>query len=653
MNKNGNVRSEQQYRLQTDQCSNLSKETPLPVQALHQSFEISTGSEFSRATALLTNKSPALPPSLCGGLIRWFQNSVWPGLGLFGESYLLFSIGILKPIWAELYPDCFNNIECSPRLLYSLTYSVVIGVIVGMIVVGYQANFIGRRKGSILTASLMTGGAVGLFLTSFVGNAVWMYRSMSVLLFLFGLGVGGEYPLSASSASEKAMQELWKQPNPLSPKEKMARLYQEIARGGDLKQEPLPSTSDLSFESVGLPQQARGRQVQLVFAMQGVGIWLNSVTVMLLLWATGQTGENDEYDHEVLVNIWRITYLVGLLILAFVLVTRVIYLQESQVWMDDKQQRDQQQYASSRTATPMVGTGANPRPPSDTGMPPAIAANSSTVSSLSNFSVAQYGLFDENILQPVPSTEPEEDLQASTTTLLFRNYGVRLFGASTSWLLWDISFYGNKLFQSTFLLALTGEETTLLEFTFAATLNSTVALLGYFGAAAVLDHPHVGRVRLQTVGFFVTGALFVLCGFCFYELSSGWLVTLYLISSFFGQLGPNATTFLIPAEIFPTETRTFCHGICAASGKVGALIAAVLFNFLERDVDLFLICGYASFFACLITVWTIPETNSLDLLEVDRKWRMTLEGRKGEYSGAANHPDYLSMYERNKIGLQY
>jgi hypothetical protein len=203
------------------------------------------------------------------------------------------------------------------------------------------------------------------------------------------------------------------------------------------------------------------------------------------------------------------------------------------------------------------------------------------------------------------------------------------------------------------LLALTGEETTLLEFTAAASLNATVALLGYFGAAILVDHPSIGRVRLQSVGFLITGGLFLMCGFSFDNLSSGWLVSMYLASGFFGQLGPNATTFLIPAEIFPTEMRTLCHGICAASGKVGALIAAVMFNFMQQDADLFLLSGYTSFLACIITVWTIPETVGLDLLEIDRKWRMTLEGRKKDYTGPANHPDHLSMYERWKVGLQF
>ena len=251
-------------------------------------------------------------------------------------------------------------------------------------------------------------------------------------------------------------------------------------------------------------------------------------------------------------------------------------------------------------------------------------------------------------LQPAASTDAEDDLKASPNQLFLRNYGLRLVGASLSWLLWDIAFYGNKLFQSTFLLALTGDSTSLLEFSLAASLNSFVALLGYFGAAMLVDT--VGRRNLQQYGFLVTGSLFVTCG-CLYlnDLSSTTLVALYLGSSFFGQLGPNATTFLIPAEIFPTEMRTVAHGICAASGKAGALIAVIIFNGTKNEQDLFLLSGYASFAACFVTFCTIPETLGLDLFEVDKKWRMILEGRKAEYEGDANHPRFLSYYERAKL----
>lgn len=116
-----------------------------------------------------------------------------------------------------------------------------------------------------------------------------------------------------------------------------------------------------------------------------------------------------------------------------------------------------------------------------------------------------------------------------------------------AWLLWDVSFYGNKLFQSTFLLAITGEQTTLLELSGAAALNAFVALLGYIGAAFFLDHPKAGRLRLQQYGLLAIGILFVGCGCLYDKIPSGWLVLMYFASSFIGQLGPNATTFLIPA----------------------------------------------------------------------------------------------------------
>jgi MFS family permease len=555
---------------------------------------------------------------------RWLVESVWPGMGLFGESYMLFSIGTLTPLWRELYPDCFDNQDCKPRLLYSLTYSVVLGVIVGMITLGYAANMIGRRRGSLLTAGLMSGGAVAMVVESMIltGSVVALYRSMVASLFVFGIGVGGEYPLSASLASERAMQSA-KQPI--------------LSADDSDKADPLITNQDER------PPQDRGRQVQLVFSMQGMGIWFNSLTMAILLYSFGQTSA-DNYDHRVLMMIWRITYAIGACILCTVLVTRYLYLEESKVWSQDKKRIEEGNNCIKKLDESVAYSKNEKEMPQ-----PEILSQNSTVSELSNptVTVEPGDLYMDQILEQSSSASPADASHLSHGQLLWRNFGGRLFGASTAWLLWDISFYGNKLFQSTFILALTGKDTTLFEFAVAATLNATVALLGYFGAAILVESPRLGRVKLQSTGFLVTGFLFLACGFFFDLLSSGWLVALYLASSFFGQLGPNATTFLIPAEIFPTEQRTYCHGICSASGKVGALIAAVLFHFVPSNVDLFLICGYASFLACFITYYFIPETFGLNLLETDMKWHMTLEGRKREYQGPANHPDFLSMYEKN------
>jgi len=119
----------------------------------------------------------------------------------------------------------------------------------------------------------------------------------------------------------------------------------------------------------------------------------------------------------------------------------------------------------------------------------------------------------------------------------------------------DIAFYGNKLFQSSFLIALTGEEASLIHITSASALNAFVSLLGYYAAAAIVDDPDIGRLALQQTGFVITGTLFILCGCLNDRISSSWLIVMYFGSSFFGQCGPNCTTFLIPAEVFPTNMR--------------------------------------------------------------------------------------------------
>jgi MFS family permease len=395
---------------------------------------------------------------------------------------------------------------------------------------------------------------------------------MVLLLAIFGVGVGGEYPLSAASASEKCM-------------------------------------SSSSSSSSSSTRNNKGQQVLLVFTMQGMGIFVNSISQSILLIIFQQfghhvilnDGNNDflyQYDPAKLFYIWRIIYAIGAAFLCYVLISRVIHLKESAAWAKDREEQ-------SRSQEPPTGE-----------VPKSSRYATTTVT----------------------------DSSKAAWFLLLRHYGIRLLGTSSAWLLWDVSFYGNKLFQSTFIKALTGENSSLLQLSTAASLNAFVALLGYFAAASIIDFPSVGRVRLQLWGFALTGVLFMSCGLLYQSLSTTWLVTLYLGSSFFGQCGPNATTFLIPSEIFPTEIRTMCHGIAASSGKVGALISAILFNYLD-EISLFYVSGYCSFVACAITFLTIPETVSLDLKELDRHWRSLREGEQQTYSGPATQPEFMSVYE--------
>ncbi|KAL0286579.1 UNVERIFIED_CONTAM: Inorganic phosphate transporter 1-4 [Sesamum angustifolium] len=62
-------------------------------------------------------------------------------------------------------------------------------------------------------------------------------------------------------------------------------------------------------------------------------------------------------------------------------------------------------------------------------------------------------------------------------------------------------------------------------------------------------------------------------------------VVMYSLTFFFANFGPNATTFVVPAEIFPARHRSTCHGISAAAGKLGAIIGAFGFLYLAQNQD--------------------------------------------------------------------
>jgi PHS family inorganic phosphate transporter-like MFS transporter len=71
-------------------------------------------------------------------------------------------------------------------------------------------------------------------------------------------------------------------------------------------------------------------------------------------------------------------------------------------------------------------------------------------------------------------------------------------------------------------------------------------------------------------------------------------VTIVLFQFFF-NFGANTTTYVYPAELFPTRFRAFAHGISAASGKAGAITSALAFNSLSKKVGTPIILWSTSF----------------------------------------------------------
>lgn len=189
---------------------------------------------------------------------------------------------------------------------------------------------------------------------------------------------------------------------------------------------------------------------------------------------------------------------------------------------------------------------------------------------------------------------PEEGLKALVQPRLFRRDMIRrtIFTA-VPWFLMDIATYGVGIFTPTLLAAIVFNHpnTTFISDDISST-KWTAALdvflvLGFIAAIYFVER--VGRVRLQLNGFAVMTAALCLLAIV-PQLSGGGddnLALVFIGFAFFNlfmNAGPNATTYALPAEVFPTEIRAAGQGFAAASGKLGAAVGVNLFPILLDDV---------------------------------------------------------------------
>ncbi|KAK9774757.1 putative Major facilitator superfamily domain-containing protein [Seiridium cardinale] len=209
-----------------------------------------------------------------------------------------------------------------------------------------------------------------------------------------------------------------------------------------------------------------------------------------------------------------------------------------------------------------------------------------------------------------------------------------LIGTTFSWFFLDLAFYGLGLNNSIVLHAIGyANGNSLYEQLYnnaIGTIILTVAgsLPGYWTAICTIDT--IGRKPLQVFGFVFLTVIFSVLGFCYKRLNQGAMLALYVIAQFFFNWGPNTTTFIVPGECYPTRYRSSAHGLSAAMGKVGAIIAQVVsIPLLSKDSPpncqgsdcspwldrlmqifaLFMLCG--TFVSLLI-----PETKGMTLEEL-------------------------------------
>jgi MFS family permease len=308
----------------------------------------------------------------------------------------------------------------------------------------------------------------------------------------------------------------------------------------------------------------RGKLITMVFSMQGLGLVLGPVIAIVLL-ISG-------LDHNLA---WRI-----MLALGAVPALATFYLRR-------------QIAETPRFALMMQGN---------------VEAATRTINNVTSTTQRKQ--------RDVAQTRTKPRLQRSWLYLLLTpRYLKWVIGTAGTWFFLDIAYYGTTISSPLVLKSLNAHADAVTNMIYTLLIFVVAALPGYIVAAFTIDR--LGRKVIQCLGFGVMALAYSLLALVpsFTQLTLPFL-TIYAVSYFFTEFGPNVTTFVYPAEIFPVMIRSSSHGIAAALGKIGAFIGAFAFPYLLATWHLpgaMAVSAITSVLGLLLTLLTLPEPNQIAL----------------------------------------
>lgn len=431
-----------------------------------------------------------------------YRAAMTAGVGFFTDAYDLFVVGavlvILKSQW---------HLSTSEA---SLVSAAALGTaFVGAIVFGRIADVFGRQRIYGLEAAIMVVGALG---SAFSPSLVWLIVFRGIL----GIGIGGDYPVSAVIMSEYA------------------------------------NVKD------------RGRLVAMVFSMQAAGLVVGPLTGIVLL-AVG-------FSHD---TVWRLLFGLGAVPAA-----AVIYLR--------------------RTL-------------------PESPRYEAAVGSQGEESAARLAAFTGGVIQAVAPPQPAPGRRLGPAQLFTnRRLLVTLIGTAGTWFIFDYAYYGNSISTPVILRQLAPHASLMATLALTLAIFVVAAVPGYLLAVFTMDR--IGHRRLQIIGFSVMAGCFAAIA-VIPQISAAVapFMVVYGVSYFFSEFGPNTTTFVLSAELFPTSVRTTGHGIASGVAKVGAFIGVFVFPLLSKALGLrgtlAITAAFAVAGALLSLVLREPSRRSLDELD--------------------------------------
>ncbi|KAG5642701.1 hypothetical protein DXG03_002303 [Asterophora parasitica] len=454
------------------------------------------------------------------------------GVGFFLDAYDLF---VINPVATMLQYRLYEGGHLPTNLEGFVKAGANIGSVIGQFAFGYAADALGRKAvygkelmliilATILTMTTPTG--------SLSPDHSLIY--LGVFRIILGIGVGGDYPMSASITSDRSN------------------------------------------------VRKRGTMLAYIFSNQGWGSFMGSLMTIIVLACYKHVME-DKGQVSKVDGVWRIVVGVSL-IPAFATLYQRLTLPESTRFLASQKlktaataEEEGDAIAELKRAQEVADRKANP-------------TETDPVPHLSND--------DEKDLSPTTSEEDAAPEVLATKKAHFSDFikyfsewrhAKLLIGTCMTWFLLDIAFYGINLNQNVVLqqIGFDGKHGTPWNRLFKiSTGNLIVTSLGFVPGyyASILTIEKLGRKWIQIQGFLVTSLFLGILAGKFTELSKPAFIVNFALLQFFFNFGANTTTYCYPAEVFPTRYRATAHGISAAAGKAGAIISALAFNTLSKKI---------------------------------------------------------------------
>ncbi|KAH7333875.1 inorganic phosphate transporter [Rhizoctonia solani] len=464
------------------------------------------------------------------------------GIGFFLDAYDLF---IINQVALMLQYRYYGGDHLPSGLEGFIKAGANIGSVIGQFLFGYLADAFGRK--AVYGKELMTiifATILCIAVPSYIGSEgvlIWI----GVFRIILGIGVGGDYPMSASITGDRAS------------------------------------------------LRKRGTMLTYVFANQGWGSFVGSLVTMTVLacYKTAMDKNGQVYKIDA---VWRIVVGVSL-IPAFGTLYQRLTLPEST------------RFSKTRNTE------------ADEAQKEADAQNEKEAE-LKKATLDASSSEQSSVQAEVAEVKKKAHIHEFLEYMSEWRHAKLLIGTSLSWFLVDIAFYGINLNTSVVLqqIGFDGAGNNAWHKIFrVATGNLIITALGFVPGyyVTVLTVEWLGRKWIQIQGFIMSSVFLAILAAKFHTLSSVPFIVCFALMQFFFNFGANATTYMYPAELFPTRYRAFAHGISAASGKAGAILASLAFNALSKKIGtpavmwIFVGCNLAG---AVVTLVCLPEVRGRD-----------------------------------------